>query len=158
MTNTKQKTAIIRNYVIVCGWAIVIFTLSHQPATVSSGQSGVIVGHLQQAIPGVSTAILTFLVRKSAHIIAYFILGILMYRALCITIHRWRARTVASLALLSCSLYAVTDEIHQLFVPGRSGELRDVMIDSIAALVGVGLCAWMMRWRSLRKSTATNDR
>ena len=103
-------------------------------------------------MPGVSTALLTFLVRKSAHIIAYFILGILMYRALRVSIHRWRARTVVSLALLSCSLYAVTDEIHQLFVPGRSGELRDVMIDSIAALVGVGLCAWMMR-----KSTATND-
>lgn len=158
MTNTKQKTAIIRNYVIVCGWALVIFTLSHQSAAVSSGQSGVIVGHLQQAMPGVSTAILTFLVRKSAHIIAYFVLGILMYRALRISIRRWRARTVASLALLSCTLYAVTDEIHQLFVPGRSGELRDVMIDSIAALVGVGLCAWMMRWRALRKSTAANDR
>ena len=103
MTNTKQKTAIIRNYVIVCGWALVIFTLSHQPAAVSSGQSGVIVGHLQQAMPGVSTAVLTFLVRKSAHIIAYFILGILMYRALRISIRRWRARTVASLALLSCT-------------------------------------------------------
>ena len=138
-------------------WMAVIFTLSHQPAAVSSGQSGVIVGHLQQAMPGVSTAILTFLVRKSAHIIAYFVLGVLIYRALRVSIHRWRARTVASLALLSCSLYAVTDEIHQLFVPGRSGELRDVMIDSIAALVGVGLCAWMMRWRSLRKSTATNS-
>ena len=96
-------------------------------------------------MPGVSTAILTFLVRKSAHIIAYFILGILMYRALRINIRRWRTRTVASFALLSCSLYAVTDEIHQLFVPGRSGELRDVMIDSIAALVGVGLCAWLIR-------------
>ena len=52
MTNTKQKTAIIRNYVIVCGWALVIFILSNQPAAVSSGQSGVIVGHLQQAMPG----------------------------------------------------------------------------------------------------------
>ena len=128
-------------------WMAVIFTLSHQPAAVSSGQSGAIVGHLQQAMPGVSTAILTFLVRKSAHIIAYFVLGILMYRALRITIRRWRTRTVASFAFLSCSLYAVTDEIHQLFVPGRSGELRDVMIDSIAALVGVGLCAWLMRRR-----------
>lgn len=157
MIRRKQKTAIIRNYVIVCGWALVIFILSNQPAAVSSGQSGVIVGHLQQAIPGVSTTLLTFLVRKSAHIIAYFILGVLMYRALRVSIRRWPARTVAGLALLSCSLYAVTDEIHQLFVPGRSGELRDVMIDSIAALVGVGLCAWMMRWRSLRKSTATND-
>lgn len=137
-----------RLYILVpVFWMAVIFTLSHQPATVSSGQSGVIVGHLQQAIPGVSTALLTFLVRKSAHIIAYFILGILMYRALRITICRWQTHTVASFALLSCSLYAVTDEIHQLFVPGRSGELRDVMIDSIAALVGVGLCAWLMRRR-----------
>ena len=157
MIRRQQKTAIIRNYVIVCGWALVIFTLSHQPAAVSSGQSGVIVGHLQQAMPGVSTAILTFLVRKSAHIIAYFVLGILMYRALCITIHRWRTRTVASLALLSCSLYAVTDEIHQLFVPGRSGELRDVMIDSIAALVGIGLCMWMMRRQVSRKITVTHN-
>ena len=138
-------------------WMAVIFTLSHQPAAVSSGQSGVIVGHLQQAMPGVSTTILTFLVRKSAHIIAYFILGILMYRALRINIRRWRTRTVASFALLSCSLYAVTDEIHQLFVPGRSGELRDVMIDSIAALVGVGLCVWLMRRWALRKSTVTNS-
>ena len=128
-------------------WMLVIFVLSNQPAAISSGQSGVIVGHLQQAMPGVSTAILTFLVRKSAHIIAYFILGILMYRALRINIRRWRTRTVASFALLSCSLYAVTDEIHQLFVPGRSGELRDVMIDSIAALVGVGLCGWLMHRR-----------
>ena len=155
MISRKQKTITILNYVIVCGWALVIFTLSHQPATVSSGQSGVIVGHLQQAMPGVSTALLTFLVRKSAHIIAYFILGILMYRALRITIRRWRTRTVASFALLSCSLYAVTDEIHQLFVPGRSGERRDVMIDSIAALVGVGLCVWMMRRQASRKSAVT---
>ena len=147
MISRKQKTVTILNYVIVCGWALVIFILSNQPAAVSSGQSGVIVGHLQQAMPGVSTAVLTFLVRKSAHIIAYFILGILMYRALRINMRRWQKRTVASLALISCSLYAVTDEIHQLFVPGRSGELRDVMIDSIAALVGIGLCTWMMRRR-----------
>ena len=147
MISRKQKTITILNYVIVCGCALVIFILSNQPATVSSGQSGVIVGHLQQAMPGVSTALLTFLVRKSAHIIAYFVLGVLMYRALRVSIRRWPARTVAGLALLSCSLYAVTDEIHQLFVPGRSGELRDVMIDSIAALVGVGLCGWMMHRR-----------
>ena len=147
MIRRKQKTVTILNYVIVCGWALVIFILSNQPAAVSSGQSGVIVGHLQQAMPGVSTALLTFLVRKSAHIIAYFVLGVLMYRALRVSIRRWPARTVAGLALLSCSLYAVTDEIHQLFVLGRSGELRDVMIDSIAALVGVGLCGWMMHRR-----------
>ena len=103
MIRRKQKTVTILNYVIVCGWALVIFILSNQPAAVSSGQSGVIVGHLQQAMPGVSTALLTFLVRKSAHIIAYFVLGVLMYRALRVSIRRWPARTVAGLALLRCS-------------------------------------------------------
>jgi VanZ family protein len=36
-------------------------------------------------------------------------------------------------------LYAVSDEIHQLFTPGRSGEIRDVLIDSVAGMVGIWL-------------------
>ena len=36
-------------------------------------------------------------------------------------------------------LYASTDEIHQLFVPGRSGMVRDVFIDSIGGIIGVGI-------------------
>lgn len=34
-------------------------------------------------------------------------------------------------------IYACTDEIHQLFVPGRSGQFRDVMIDSLGAFIGI---------------------
>ncbi len=38
-----------------------------------------------------------------------------------------------------CVLYAIFDEIHQLYVPGRSGEIIEVLIDSVGAGVGIGL-------------------
>lgn len=41
------------------------------------------------------------------------------------------------LALLICILYAISDEIHQIFVPGRSGEIRDVVIDSSGSSTGI---------------------
>ena len=41
------------------------------------------------------------------------------------------------MALLICVLYAVSDEVHQIFVPGRGAEVKDVLIDSAGASVGV---------------------
>ena len=38
------------------------------------------------------------------------------------------------------ALYAITDEIHQLFVPGRSGMIKDVFIDSLGIITGVIIC------------------
>lgn len=42
-------------------------------------------------------------------------------------------------------LYAATDEIHQTFVPGRSGRVTDVLIDAAGAAVGVLVMAWLRR-------------
>ena len=42
-----------------------------------------------------------------------------------------------ALTFVICVLYAITDEYHQTFVAGRSGELRDVVIDSLGALLGI---------------------
>lgn len=36
-----------------------------------------------------------------------------------------------------CILYAISDEVHQLFVPGRGGQVRDVIIDSAGAIAGI---------------------
>lgn len=46
----------------------------------------------------------------------------------------WR---VGGIALIICMLYAISDELHQLFIPGRSAEIRDVFIDSFGATVGI---------------------
>jgi VanZ family protein len=49
-------------------------------------------------------------------------------------------------------LYAISDELHQLFVPGRSASLKDVLIDTLAALIGViCLIALSKFWAYLRK-------
>jgi len=113
-----------------------IFLLSNEPAGVSSGRSAVIVNILSGSFClGMPQAILTFLVRKSAHIIAYFILGILIFNV----VRNCKIRRVLmifiALGLAFC--YAASDEFHQLFVVGRSCELRDIMIDTTASLAGI---------------------
>ncbi len=74
-------------------------------------------------------------VRKSAHFIAYMILGILTLSAL--FAHRLKNKTRVSISLGICFLYAVSDEIHQIFVPGRAGRFTDVLIDTSGAVLGI---------------------
>jgi VanZ family protein len=88
------------------------------------------------SIPSLSTELGTWdtILRKLAHLTEYAILGALLLRAL---------RHPAAAVVLA-GLYAVTDEVHQLFVEGRHGAPLDVGIDTVGALAGV--LAW--RWIS----------
>ena len=70
----------------------------------------------------------SFPVRKIAHFTEYFILGILMF--LCF--REFNIKDIYLLILL-CFLYAISDEIHQLFVIGRDGSFRDVLIDTLGS-------------------------
>ena len=69
---------------------------------------------------------------KVSHGIGYFCLGLTILFALPAS-SRWSP----SLAFVLSSLYSVSDEFHQLFVPGRSALVRDILIDTLAALGGV---------------------
>lgn len=74
------------------------------------------------------------LVRKSAHFTIYLILGLLILSF----IREFRVvdyRAVL-LSVFLTFLYACSDEVHQLFVPGRSGEFLDILLDSVGALSG----------------------
>lgn len=148
--------------VLVLLWMALIYTLSSQPSGVSNSQSDLIVSPLRQVLPSASHAVLTFIVRKGAHVFAYCVLGGLVYNAvqqgvICsranLREHAGSTRVsrfgLAICATVICSLYAMTDEIHQLYVPGRSGEVRDILIDSIAAVIGV-LVAFFVYWRIIR--------
>ena len=82
-------------------------------------------------------------VRKCAHFFIYFVLGLSM-----ISFLREFSIPVLKLLLLSIFLtflYACSDEVHQLFVPGRSGQVSDVLLDTIGASVGVGLYYLLFR-------------
>jgi VanZ family protein len=69
---------------------------------------------------------------KVAHGIGYFSLGFSVLYAL-----TFNSRWSLVRALLLCSLYAVTDEFHQSFVPSRTASAIDVLIDTCAALAGI---------------------
>ena len=119
-----------------------IFYLSHQPATESNKLSisitEKIAGIVEKTDPNIDeTNIRKFnrIIRKNAHFFAYLVLGILTFNGL-------KDSGIAGgrgfiLALIVCILYAISDEIHQLFIPGRSGQVTDVVIDGMGSLVGV---------------------
>jgi VanZ family protein len=80
-----------------------------------------------------------FVLRKTGHVIGYGTLSLLLFRAWRNTIHvagnpRWSI-VWSRMALGMTTLVACLDEWHQSFLPSRTGSIRDVMLDSVAALV-----------------------
>lgn len=141
LTFTQKKTFARLSLVLV--WMVAIFLLSNEPANQSSLRSGKVVGFLDQHVVFGTESISTFLVRKSAHIFMFFVLGILIH-ALMQSFSLPRKKRIAY-GVLIAFCYAVFDELHQMFVPGRSGEVRDIMIDTIGASIGILLSYTIMK-------------
>jgi VanZ family protein len=122
-------------------WMALIFYLSHQPATESNKLSTeiteIIIQTIERVAPNMEFDVrgLNHIIRKNTHFFAYLILGVLVINAL--RVSRVRGYRSIALALGICILYAISDEIHQFFIPGRSGEVRDVVIDTAGASVGI---------------------
>ena len=164
-----------KKYTILAGAIMAfIFLQSALPADLSSQESGVIVDLIMrffESILPVGREEVVFAVRKGAHFTEYLILGAVLAQA----VKEWNSESKLSgvpsgagaapdprmsaaggalAAWLIGTVYAVTDEFHQSFVPGRSCELRDVMIDSCGVLTGV-LLATLVGWiRAQRKGEA----
>ena len=122
-------------YVWAC-WALtvicmgVIFWLSSRTATESSEQSGVIVEFLRRLFG--DNIFTDFIVRKSAHCLEFTGLSFLFNLSLYVT----KNKPSYILAVILTSIYAATDEFHQLFVEGRSCQLTDWAIDTAGAVLG----------------------
>ena len=143
----KSKESLKRavSWLIVTVWMIVIFLLSAQNASQSGKTSGGVVrwllsllyGDFADFSPLRQQELLHFwhtVVRKGAHFSEYAVLAILIANALRVCGKlRWFLPVVLSGA------YALTDEIHQYFVPGRACSLLDVGIDTCGALFGTAL-------------------
>lgn len=76
-----------------------------------------------------------FITRKCAHLFIYFILGLLIISFL-YELGSVNYKSIL-IALLVSLLYACSDEIHQLFISGRSGKILDIIIDSIGSFIGI---------------------
>lgn len=140
----KYKNLInIFSWIAVFLWMIFIFNLSSQAAEQSNALSKeitkVVIETVEKVAPkkaaGMDGRTLNYLIRKKAHFYAYLILGVLIMGA----IRRSGVYGIRGIiiTLLICSLYAISDEVHQLFVPGRGGQIKDVFIDIAGAVVGI---------------------
>jgi VanZ family protein len=109
----------LRLWLPVVGWAALIFALSSVP-DLGTGLGG-----------------WDLVLRKLGHAAEYAVLGVLLARAIRSTL----------LAVVVGASYAVTDELHQMLVPGRQGSPRDVLIDAAGVLAGV----WFARRVALRR-------
>ena len=142
------KTAAAWCLVII--WAAVIFYLSSRTADQSTVQSrgmiqsfsgilGKTIGseELMETVDGI--------VRETAHGIEYFILGALVFNAM----------NAAIPSVILCAVYALSDEIHQISVPGRAFQIMDLFIDFIGIVFGVVVVMIIFRCRN-NKSTISS--
>ena len=149
--------------VLLVAVVILIFVLSAQPATDSSRLSRGLTRkilewfaffrNLDEATKLKIISGLQFVVRKSAHFSVYGLLGCLaLLNGGCYEKLKKHKLWYAS---IFCLLYALTDEFHQKFVPGRSGELRDVFIDFSGSIFGITvtivICYLKRRLKSTKK-------
>lgn len=146
-----MKKVLLRGAVIL--WMVLIFVLSAQNAEKSSNLSSGLLHdlfamfypHWEQLSEAAQRARLDAVhtvFRKCGHFSEYAVLGILWMlntrlghweKGCC----RGKQRFRIWLPFVCCLIYAATDEFHQLFVPGRSGEIRDVCIDFSGACTGI---------------------
>lgn len=105
-----------------------------------------------------TVANLQFAVRKCAHFSVYTCLGVLMKLSFLYLPIKKRGTLFS---FISCVLYAVSDEIHQYFVAGRSCEIRDMTIDSLGALLGISLtvfCIYLIKRKRQNKTNRDENR
>ncbi len=94
-------------------------------------------------------------VRKAAHMFLYAVLGVL---SMCFftVIAKYKPPYNALYTIIFCMLYAATDEFHQLFVPGRGAQVRDVVIDTCGSLIGTAVFLLIMHAVNRRKANRAN--
>lgn len=153
----KFGMVLLRNLagVLAIVWMCVIFAFSAQTKEESGAVSESFTYHMvsstrtffhldlsDERVKEIADAI-EGLVRKAAHMTEFGILSVLLY----IWMGQWEMRFLRRgvTAAGATAVYAATDEIHQLFVAGRSGRFSDVCIDSAGAVAGVLVFALLVK-------------
>ena len=153
---------------ILLGWMALIFLFSAQNSAESSSLSSGLLRKLLSLTPGwdalsaVAKARRVKAVhhafRKLAHFSEYAVLGVIAAQTMrtCFPVVdiRWKCVRYFLIPAGFALLYAVCDEIHQIFVPGRSAQVTDVMIDPAGACTGILLAAaavWFFGHRRQKK-------
>lgn len=155
MQSSQRKTKLLW-LLPPLAWMTLIFLFSAMPSDSSTRQSSTLADmlvsvagrfiFLDQAARVLLSARLEPVLRKLAHMSEYAVLFILWRHALKSLGSALEKASFGS--ALICILYAASDELHQLFVPGRSGMVMDVGIDSLGVLMAFTVLFLMGRKRA----------
>ncbi len=142
-----KKIIALRTVLIILTVAVmvVIFILSADNADESNAKSDLISGsvietvlaffHLEGEKAEIFIDNCVMIVRKTAHFTEYAVLGFLLF-SVCESFFIKR-KIAIPVSLCSGALYAVSDEIHQSFVPGRSCLISDMILDTAGVMAGI---------------------
>lgn len=120
---------ILLAWIPVIVFMALIFVFSAQPKTAPPDGDAV---YFSGVMPIFTAGDWDLIIKKASHILGYGLLAALLMHALWRSVDR-NARTIAYSALLITLVYALTDELHQAFVPGRNASLLDIGFDYIGA-------------------------
>ena len=143
MINMNKKLITIISWVLFISWMFFIFNMSsyvrEDSNELSKGITKAIVSVIEKVYPDADIDISSFnnVIRKYAHFFGYMLLGILVSQVL--RVSGVKGYKIYVYSIVFCVLYAISDEVHQHFVPGRGPELRDVIIDSTGSTIGITL-------------------
>ena len=159
----KRKPLLFIIYIVLTlGLMWLIFSLSSDNGNESSALSDMVKmwvsNILNHIFPDFFVNFITDKIRKIAHFGAYMCLGITSSLALS---EGFRVFATSKsfkplfygISLLICILYAISDEIHQLYVPGRCGSPIDVLIDTFGALTGCTIICLITLWIQKKEHT-----
>ena len=153
---------------MLIAWCILIFSLSAQDAASSKETSGKVTEKVISIVyPEFSEYdsekqdeiihSVSFYTRKFAHFTIFAVLGVLAILSV-ITYKKPNFTFKVLISAAFCVIYAISDEFHQAFVSGRSGEIRDVIIDISGSLLAVGLTALIFKFsKILRRFIGENN-
>ena len=132
--------------ILIIIWMVIIFMFSNQSATESSKVSDGLIdntivkiyelfnGKVSEENKEKIIDNYTVIVRKSAHFVMYFILGVL-----CFVYFKDFTKHYIIYSILLCFLYAVSDEIHQMFSINRGPGVIDVLIDTFGGVTAIAI-------------------
>lgn len=136
----KKKLA----WILLILWMFIIFYLSNQNALVSGGESGrtlrVILNLFHFNNVDSIVDVIHNPMREAMHAFEYFILGILSYNFF----RFYNFKKIILFCVSFCVFYSISDEIHQIFIPGRTFELLDLFLDFIGSYIGILLFNFVM--------------
>jgi len=152
-TRTESNSQLILWRIAALVWAALIFYLS--TATFGEGASQSLltraVAFLHLTLSPAAFDIVHEVSRKLAHLAEYGIFGLLLYQSLPASGGLSGKRQRALWSVLAAAAYSLTDEFHQLFVPGRHASIVDCAIDSTGAAVAMLLVLGYRRLISYRE-------